>query len=101
MSEKLSDKARQDALNNLIDWQEVDDGRAIEKQFVFQDFNEAFGWMSRIALVAEKMDHHPEWFNVYRTVRVTLTTHDAGGVTSLDIKMAAIMDKYAGREKKP
>ena len=99
MTDKLSDGARRDALRNLKEWQEANDGQAIEKKFVFQDFNEAFGWMSRIALVAEKMDHHPEWFNVYRTVRVTLTTHDAEGVTALDIKMAAIMDKYAGRGK--
>ena len=59
------------------------------KKFVFKDFNQAFGFMTRAALVAEKMDHHPEWFNVYKTVDVTLSTHDAGGVTELDVKLAA------------
>ena len=63
---------------------------------MFKDFNEAFGFMARAALVAEKMDHHPEWFNVYKTVEVTLSTHDAGGVTELDVKLAQEMDKMAG-----
>ena len=69
---------------------------AITKKFVFKDFNQAFGFMTRAALVAEKMDHHPEWFNVYKTVEVTLSTHDAGGVTELDVKLAEEMDKLAG-----
>jgi 4a-hydroxytetrahydrobiopterin dehydratase len=97
MTEKLSDEARRDALTSLSGWQETEEGNAIEKSYVFHDFNEAFGWMTRVAMVAEKMDHHPEWFNVYRTVNVKLTTHDANGVTALDIKLAAIMDKYAGK----
>ena len=70
---------------------------AITRKFVFKDFNEAFGFMARAALVAEKLDHHPEWFNVYKTVEVTLSTHDAGGVTELDIKLAQAMDARAGR----
>ena len=63
---------------------------------MFKDFNQAFGFMTRAALIAEKMDHHPEWFNVYKNVEVTLSTHDAGGVTELDIKLATEMDKLAG-----
>ena len=62
---------------------------------MFEDFNAAFGFMTRAALVAEKMDHHPEWFNVYKTVDVTLSTHDAGGVTELDVKLAAAMNRLA------
>jgi 4a-hydroxytetrahydrobiopterin dehydratase len=69
---------------------------AITKKFTFKDFKDAFGFMTRAALVAEKMDHHPEWFNVYKTVEVTLSTHDAGGVTEFDIKLAGEMDKLAG-----
>jgi 4a-hydroxytetrahydrobiopterin dehydratase len=69
---------------------------AITRKFVFKDFNEAFGFMARAALVAEKLDHHPEWSNVYKTVDVTLSTHDAGGLTELDIKLAEAMDKLAG-----
>ena len=63
---------------------------------MFADFNEAFGFMARVALMAEKLDHHPEWSNVYKTVDVTLSTHDAGGVTELDVKLAEAMDKFAG-----
>jgi 4a-hydroxytetrahydrobiopterin dehydratase len=69
---------------------------AITKKFVFADFNAAFGFMTRAALVAEKLDHHPEWFNVYKNVEVTLSTHDAGGLTELDVKLAETMDKLAG-----
>ena len=65
---------------------------------MFKDFNQAFGFMTRAALIAEKMDHHPEWFNVYKNVEVTLSTHDAGGVTELDIKLAAEMDKLAAAD---
>ena len=68
---------------------------ALTKTFTFADFNAAFGWMARVALVAEKMDHHPEWFNVYRTVTVTLSTHDAGGLTGLDVALAQAMDRMA------
>jgi 4a-hydroxytetrahydrobiopterin dehydratase len=69
---------------------------AITKRFVFSDFNEAFGWMTRIAMVAEHMNHHPEWFNVYKTVEVTLTTHDVGGLSNLDVALASKMDRMAG-----
>jgi 4a-hydroxytetrahydrobiopterin dehydratase len=69
---------------------------AITRKFEFRNFNEAFGFMSRAALMAEKLDHHPEWFNVYKTVEVTLSTHDAGGVTELDVKLAEAMNRFAG-----
>ena len=77
-------------------WSEVKGRDAISKKFVFADFNEAFGFMARVALMAEKLDHHPEWSNVYKTVDVTLSTHDAGGLTELDVKLAEAMDKFAG-----
>jgi 4a-hydroxytetrahydrobiopterin dehydratase len=67
-----------------------------EKTFVFNNFIEAFGWMTSVALIAEKIDHHPEWFNVYKTVKVTLTTHDTGGLSDLDLKLAKRMDALAG-----
>ena len=95
MAQKLTGQARIDGLRKLNGWSEVSGRDAITRKFVFKDFNEAFGFMTRAALVAEKMDHHPEWFNVYKTVEVTLSTHDAGGVTELDIKLAAEMDKLA------
>jgi 4a-hydroxytetrahydrobiopterin dehydratase len=95
MAEKLSGEARKSALARLKDWREVAGRDAITRKFVFKDFNEAFGFMARAALVAEKLDHHPEWSNVYKTVDVTLSTHDAGGVTELDIKLAETMDKLA------
>ena len=79
----------------LPDWKEVAGRDAIGRTFVFKDFNEAFGFMARVALVAEKMDHHPEWSNVYKTVAVTLSTHDAGGLTEKDIALAQAMDTYA------
>ena len=69
--------------------------RCLVKKFVFKDFNAAFGFMTRVALVAEKLDHHPEWFNVYKTVDVTLSTHDAGGLTDLDVTLAEAMDRIA------
>src|SRR2546423_7950064 len=94
--EKLSGEARKAALAKLSGWTEVSGRDAITRKFVFKDFNQAFGFMTRAALVAEKMDHHPEWFNVYKTVEVTLSTHDAGGVTELDVKLAEAMDKLAG-----
>jgi 4a-hydroxytetrahydrobiopterin dehydratase len=96
MAEKLSGNVRTRALARLKGWSEVKGRDAITKKFVFQDFNQAFGFMTRAALVAEKMDHHPEWFNVYKNVEVTLSTHDAGGVTELDVKLAETMDKLAG-----
>jgi 4a-hydroxytetrahydrobiopterin dehydratase len=96
MAQKLTADARTAALAKLAGWSAVKDRDAISRKFVFKDFNEAFGFMTRAALVAEKMDHHPEWFNVYKTVEVTLATHDAGGVTELDVKLAEAMNRLAG-----
>jgi 4a-hydroxytetrahydrobiopterin dehydratase len=93
--DKLSPDALTAALAELSGWQQVSERDAITKTFVFADFNAAFGFMTRVALVAEKMDHHPEWSNVYKTVVVTLTTHDSGGVTDRDIKLAAAMERFA------
>jgi 4a-hydroxytetrahydrobiopterin dehydratase len=92
---KLEGAARKAALAALSEWREVDGRDAITKKFVFKDFIQAFGFMTRVALVAEKADHHPEWFNVYRTVEVTLSTHDAGGLTEKDIALAKAMDALA------
>ncbi len=94
---KLEGDARASAVGELNGWQEVAGRDAIAKKFVFADFNEAFGFMTRAALVVEKMDHHPEWANVYRTVDIVLSTHDAGGLTQKDIALAKAMDKLAGR----
>ena len=94
-TQKLDPAARQAALARLSGWADVTGRDAIAKTFTFKDFNAAFGFMTRVALVAEKMDHHPEWFNVYKTVQVTLATHDAGGVTERDVKLAEAMDKIA------
>lgn len=95
MAEKLQGPARAQQLAELDGWSEVEGRDAICKTYTFRNFNQAFGWMSRVAMQAEKLDHHPEWFNVYKTVKVTLATHDAGGVTELDIKLARFMDKAA------
>ena len=84
------------AIARLEDWRAHDEGRdAIEKEFKFKDFNAAFGFMTRAALVAERMNHHPEWSNVWNRVEVVLSTHDAGGLTELDIRLAAAMDAIA------
>jgi 4a-hydroxytetrahydrobiopterin dehydratase len=96
MAAKLSADARKAALGKLKGWSEDTDRDAVTRTFEFRDFNEAFGFMARAALIAEKMDHHPEWFNVYKKVEVTLSTHDAGGVTELDVKLAEAMDRLAG-----
>jgi 4a-hydroxytetrahydrobiopterin dehydratase len=95
MAEKLAGEARKAALARLSGWSEVEGRDAIAKTFTFKDFSAAFGFMTRVALVAEKLDHHPEWFNVYKTVNVTLATHDAGGLTGLDIELAQAMDRLA------
>jgi len=84
------------ALAQLPGWSAADGRDAITKTFKFADFNAAFGWMTRVALAAEKLDHHPEWFNVYSRVEVLLATHDADGVTELDVKLAKLMDAAAG-----
>ena len=89
---RLTPEARKAAIARLPGWSDVSGRDAIAKKFVFKDFNAAFGFMARVALVAEKMDHHPEWFNVYKTVEVTLSTHDAGGVTELDAALAKFID---------
>jgi 4a-hydroxytetrahydrobiopterin dehydratase len=95
MAEKLTGSARSAALAKLKGWTEVEGRDAISKRFSFKDFSEAFGFMARCALIAEKLDHHPEWLNVYNRVEVTLATHDAGGVTERDIKLAQAMDQLA------
>ncbi|WP_366511549.1 4a-hydroxytetrahydrobiopterin dehydratase [Maricaulis sp.] len=86
----------QAALAKLSGWQAVDGRDAICKTFEFADFNQAWGFMSRVAVRAEAMNHHPEWFNVWNKVDVTLATHDAGGVTGLDLELAGFMDSIAG-----
>ena len=96
MAEKLTPEARDAALAELAGWAPVEGRDAIARTFRFKDFAEAFGWMAAAATAAEKLDHHPEWSNVYNTVEVTLTTHDAGGVTELDLKLARRMDALAG-----
>ncbi len=83
------------AVERLEGWRIADGRDAVVKTYRFKDFNAAFGFMSRAALLAEKLDHHPEWFNVYNRVEVLLTTHDAGGVTELDLRMAEFMDEAA------
>jgi 4a-hydroxytetrahydrobiopterin dehydratase len=82
-------------LKSLPGWRKVEGRNAIAKSFKFKTFTEAFGFMAKVALTAEKMDHHPEWFNVYNRVDVTLTTHSAGGVTDLDITLAKAMEGFA------
>jgi len=94
MPKKLEGTARQSAMNDLPHWREVAGRDAINRKFEFGNFSEAFAFMTRSALLAEKLDHHPEWFNVYNKVDVTLSTHDAGGVTDNDIRMAKAMDAY-------
>jgi 4a-hydroxytetrahydrobiopterin dehydratase len=95
MANPLLGMDRRKALEGLAGWRDVSGRDAITKTFVFKDFNAAFGWMCRVALFAEKMDHHPEWSNVYKTVEVVLATHDAGGVTDKDVKLAQAMDAFA------
>ena len=98
MKDRMTKKERDDQLAPLFrtGWQMVESRDAIHKTFVFTSFVEAFGWMTKIAIRAEKMNHHPEWANTYKVVDVTLTTHDADGLTELDVKLATIMDRLAG-----
>lgn len=92
MVEQLSDAERADALDDLEDW-DYDEARdAITRSFTFRDFTEAFGFMTRVALLAEKADHHPEWSNVWNRVEILLTTHDAGGLSGRDIELAHAID---------
>ncbi|AMY03031.1 4a-hydroxytetrahydrobiopterin dehydratase [Mesorhizobium ciceri] len=94
--EKLGRQAAEAALTGLDGWALAEDGAFIKRTFTFANFSEAFAFMTRVALAAEAMDHHPEWSNVYKTVDVTLNTHDAGGVTALDIDLATKMNRFAG-----
>ena len=91
----LSPSERAEILPSLDGWSLVEDRDAIRKRFVFDDFNAAFGWMTRVALMAEQMNHHPEWSNVYNRVEITLSTHDAGGLTERDIRLAKFIDLAA------
>ncbi len=97
MAEKLTGAALDEALRQLDGWRRKSDPDAIQKSFQFKSFNQAFGFMTHCAMKAEKLDHHPEWFNVYNKVDVTLSTHDAGGLTDLDMQMACFMDNVAAR----
>ena len=94
--DKLSTEAVAEALGSIDGWTLAADGASISRQFVFKNFSEAFAFMTRAALAAEKMDHHPDWSNVYKTVDVRLNTHDAGGLTALDFDLARKMNRYFG-----
>jgi 4a-hydroxytetrahydrobiopterin dehydratase len=94
MIEKLSEQERRQALAALPGWQPVEGRDAIRKIFAFKDFNAAFGFMCRVALAAEAMDHHPEWFNIYGRIEITLSTHEADGLTARDVKLAGIIDSF-------
>jgi 4a-hydroxytetrahydrobiopterin dehydratase len=96
MGATLDEAARKALSTRLPAWRPVDGRDAIARTFTFKDFNAAFGFMTRAALVAEKMNHHPEWLNVWNRVEVTLTSHDAGGLTERDLKLAEAMDRIAG-----
>ncbi|GHF12012.1 hypothetical protein GCM10017044_02360 [Kordiimonas sediminis] len=94
MVDELTDTARSEALQSLSGWDYDAGSKALKKRYVFKGFSAAWAFMSRVALLAEKMDHHPEWFNVYNKVDVNLTTHDVGGVSHRDTDMAAAMDAF-------
>ena len=93
---KLSPDAIEEALASADGWALAEDGTSIRRTFTFRNFSEAFAFMTRVALAAEKMDHHPDWSNVYRSVEVRLSTHDAGGLTALDFELAGRMDRIFG-----
>ena len=93
MFQKLSPEDRASALSELSDWEELDGRDAIRRKFVFTDFNEAWGFISRIAMEAERRDHHPEWSNIWATVDITLSTHDCDGLSSRDVELARFIDK--------
>ena len=95
MIEKLSSEARRQALADLAGWTEVAGRDALQKSFKFKSFSQAWGFMNRVALAAEKLDHHPEWFNVYNRVDITLSTHDCNGLSERDVKLAKRIDAYA------
>ncbi len=96
MIEALSETERAEALDALPDWDFVDARDAITRTLVFADFAEAFGFMARVALIAEKADHHPEWSNIYNRVEILLTTHDAGGLSHRDVDLATAIDAIVG-----
>ena len=91
----MNKEPRTEALLGLDGWSDTEDRDAIQKTFTFKNFNQAFSFMTRVAMEAEKANHHPEWFNVYNRVEVTLSTHDTGGITEKDIKLAQFMDMIA------
>jgi 4a-hydroxytetrahydrobiopterin dehydratase len=93
---QLTEEERATWLSALPEWSLARGGAAIERKLVFADFSEAFAFMTRVALLAEQHDHHPEWFNVYNRVEITLTTHDAGGLSSRDVEMAQSIDALVG-----
>ena len=99
MADKLTEAQRKELLEPLLvaGWHVTEGRDAIRKTYSFANFVDAFGFMTRVALHAEKLNHHPEWFNVYKTVDVTLSTHDAGGLTELDVKLASRMERLAGK----
>jgi len=94
--EKLTQEARQSLLDELASWQMVVGRDAIQRSFKFKNFSQAWGFMTRVALAAEKQDHHPEWFNVYNRVDIVLSTHDCQGLSERDLKLARTIDKLAG-----
>lgn len=94
MVKLLTAEERRAALAPLEGWEESEGGKALQKSFRFKSFNAAFGFMTRVALIAEKMDHHPDWTNVYNRVDVRLSTHSAGGVTELDVRLAKKMNEF-------
>lgn len=96
MAARLTETERKAFLAENPDWKLADGRDAVRREFQFRDFNEAFAFMTRVALAAEKADHHPEWFNVYNKVEITLTTHDVGGLSARDVALAAFIDKAAG-----
>ena len=98
MVAKLTEAERHKALDQLRDWLPVNNRDAINREFRFKDFNEAWGFMTRVALLAEKLDHHPEWSNTYNRVEITLSTHDAGGLTARDVALAKGIDAVFGSE---
>lgn len=98
MVDKLTGSARAHALAALKGWKKVRGRDALSRDYRFSDFNEAFGFMTRVAIKADQMDHHPEWSNIYNNVSITLTTHDAGGVSARDVALAKFIDRIAGRK---
>ena len=96
MVQKLTEAEREAFFADFHGWKPADDRDAVTKTFVFDNFNAAWGFMNRVALEAEKADHHPEWFNVYNRVEITLTTHDADGLSERDVNLAGVIDRFAG-----